>query len=80
MTADTTELEAQTGMALAALGVAFARTLLQRAEPTEVLGTLKLECQRSYQHLQNTGQDKAVLMFATFARALHDKEWFPPEA
>ena len=71
------ELEAQTALALAALGTAFAQTLAEDDTPPAVLTTLQNKAAAIYDHLQNIDAHQAALMFGTFVRALHDKSLLP---
>lgn len=67
------ELEAQTALALAALGVSFERTLCLISDSPEVSTTLRIEAGKMYQHLASLPEsDSAQKMFSTFVRALFD--------
>jgi hypothetical protein len=77
MTNELEELKSQVGLAVAALGVSFARTLAEDDVPPRVLATLRQRSEEAHRHLQDQGALHAAEMFAQFAQALHDPRWFP---
>jgi hypothetical protein len=80
MTAETEpgdHIEGQVSMAIAALGVTFARTLFEIDRDGRLLGALRRHADDARAHLDSLGTRQAHLMFTTFATALHDKNFLP---
>jgi hypothetical protein len=73
---DHTDSETQVGLALAALGVAFAKTLEEHRTPPDVIATLQRKCQVMYNQLRMNGDHKAAVMFGTFLQTLRDPKRF----
>jgi hypothetical protein len=72
-------LKAQTGLAVVALGIAFAQTLHAHDTPPRVLESLRTRTQEAYDHLQAGGALDAAAMVGQFVRALNDPGFFPVE-
>lgn len=72
------ELEGQLSLALAALGLSFARVLHASDVPPRVLNDLKAHAETMHRHLLAIEADQAALMFLTFVRSLSDPKLFPP--
>jgi hypothetical protein len=72
-----TDLKDQTTLAMAALGVAFAQTLVELDESNQALAILRRKVADVYLDLEKGGQFDAEVMVGSFSRSLHDKKYFP---
>ena len=67
--------QAQMQMAVAALGVTFAKALVER-EPS-LLASLRESVMAAYHQLNDRGDKEAAIPLGMLSRALHDKNEFP---
>jgi hypothetical protein len=65
------------GLAVAALGAIFAKTLAEDDEPPMVLKTLRKKAAEMHRHLQAQNAESAARMLAPFLLALDDPKLFP---
>jgi hypothetical protein len=79
MASDLEALKSQIGLAVAALGISFARTLAEDDVPPAVLASLRKRSEEALEQLHADGALDAAEMFGEFAKALHDPQWFPSQ-
>ncbi len=77
MSPEIQDLEFQTGLAVAALGAIFAKTLAEDDVPPMVLKTLRKKTEEMHTHLEAQRAESAARMLAQFLRALDDPGLFP---
>ncbi|MGO9171056.1 MAG: hypothetical protein ACLP7P_03705 [Rhodomicrobium sp.] len=71
------ELQGQVSLAMAALGIAFAKSLLECKQQPLNLENLREHAQANYEQLRELGALDAMVMFGSFVTALHDRKLFP---
>jgi uncharacterized coiled-coil protein SlyX len=72
-----TELEDQTALAAASLGVVLAQTLVSLDEQSEALAILRQRAKAMQKHLAGHGGQFASEVIASFLRTLYDPKLFP---
>jgi hypothetical protein len=73
------QIRGDAAMAIAAVGIAITKALMDRDEPLIALESLRQHAGEAYDRLRYTGQTDAMVMFGTFTSALYDKSLFPPK-
>jgi hypothetical protein len=71
----TEEIEAQIALVVAALGIAFAETLVECCSPPNAITTLRMKVAAANRRLLELKQDRAAAIFAPFMQALFDPKF-----